>query len=303
MSYSHYDDVHKGWVLQLATRLVANGVDVLLDQWDLSLGSDLPRFMETGLTDAARVLAVCSVDYVEKANLGKGGVGYEKMILTGQLMRDVASDRIIPVIRKNPRAQVLPTFLSTRLYIDFREDGLFEVRYAELLREIHGQPVAPRPPLGANPFAKTVSEIEPRLSFAPERYVSSALSGSLTFDYSNNNGHYALGAGDMLFETAWSGGGSTSIHAYNDPPSIRSVALATSATSIAEITDASTFDTSSRVRTPRLGEIVVWQDTVGYWLAIRIEQLQSRSHGSPADGITFSYAIAPAKSASFAGLA
>ena len=130
MSYSHDDDVHKGWVLQLATRLVANGVDVLLDQWDLSLGSDLPRFMETGLTDAARILAVCNADYVEKANLGEGGIGYEKMILTGQLMRDVASDRIIPVIRKNSRAQVLPTFLSTRLYIDFREDRLFEVRYA-----------------------------------------------------------------------------------------------------------------------------------------------------------------------------
>ena len=77
--------------------------------------------------------------------------------------------------------------------------------------------MAPRPPLGANPFAKAVSEIEPRLSLAPERYVSPALSGSVTFDYSNNNGRYALGAGDMLFETAWSGGGLTSIHAYTAP--------------------------------------------------------------------------------------
>ena len=187
-------------------------------------------------------------------------------------------------------------------YTDFREEGLFEVRYAELLLEIHGQPVTPRPPLGANPFTKVVPEIEPRLSFAPERYVSPALSGTVTFDYSNNNGRYALGAGDMLFETAWSGGGSTSIHAYTDPPSIRSVAVATSVTSIKEIADASTFDTSSRVRTPRLGEIIVWQNTAGYWLAIRIEQLQNRSHGSPADEITFSYAIAPAKSANFAGI-
>lgn len=302
MSYSHDDDAHKAWVLQLATRLVANGVDVLLDQWDLRLGSDLPQFMETGLTDADRVLVVCSATYIEKANHGKGGVGYEKMILTGQLMRNIASDRVIPVIRNNCQVEVLPTFLLTRLYTDFRDDGLFEVRYAELLREIHSQPVAPRPPLGPNPFTKVVPQIEPCLSFVPERYVSPALSGTVTFDYSNNNGCFALGAGDMLFETAWSGGGLTSIHAYTDPPSIRSVAIAMGATRITNINDASTFDTSSRVRSPHLGEIIVWQNTAGYWLATRVERLQSRSHGSQADEITFSYAIAPAKSTNFAGI-
>ena len=37
VSYSHDSDLHKGWVLTLATRLVANGVNVLLDQWDLTL--------------------------------------------------------------------------------------------------------------------------------------------------------------------------------------------------------------------------------------------------------------------------
>lgn len=85
-SYSHDDDAHKNWVLTVATRLVANGVDVILDQWDLTLGSDLPRFMETGLSKADRVLAVCTEPYVKKANDGIGGVGYEKMILTAQLM-------------------------------------------------------------------------------------------------------------------------------------------------------------------------------------------------------------------------
>jgi hypothetical protein len=38
MFYSHDDQAHKDWVLGLATRLVANGVDVLLDQWDMRLG-------------------------------------------------------------------------------------------------------------------------------------------------------------------------------------------------------------------------------------------------------------------------
>ena len=48
VSYSHDTEPHKDWVLQLATRLVANGVDVILDQWDLTLGGDLPQIHGDG---------------------------------------------------------------------------------------------------------------------------------------------------------------------------------------------------------------------------------------------------------------
>lgn len=298
-SYSHDDQAHKDWVLRLADRLVRNGVDVLLDQWDMRFGSDLPSFMEAGLTDADRVLAVCSASYVEKANRRHGGVGYEKMILTGQLMRNVTSDRIIPVIRNNANEDVLPTFLSTRLYVDFRNDKTFESRYTELLRELHGQPTIARPALGPNPFTQFVSEIEPRVSFGLERYVSPALSGTVTFDCSNNNGFYIVGAGDTLFETDWSGPSSNSIWAYSDPPSIRSIALVTGLRNISEVKDASKYDTSSRARRPHVGEIVVWQNTAGYYLATKIEKVQGRGYGGPSDELTFSYVIAPNKSADF----
>lgn len=299
VSYSHDSQAHKDWVLALATRLVANGVDVVLDQWDLTLGSDLPRFMEAGLTGAQRVLAVCSELYVEKANAGIGGVGYEKMILTAQLMQSISGDRIVPVIRNNGSAIPTPTFLGSRVYVDFRDDIVYEVRYAELLRDIHGQKIRPRPSLGPNPFDTVVVDTAPLISFGPERYVSPAPSGAVTFDYSNNNGRYIVGAGDMAFETAWSGASNDAIHAYTDPPSIRSLALAIGVQEIAEIVDASSYDTSSRVRTPHLGEIVIWQNTAGYYLATRVEKLQARGHGDPVDEIMFTYAIAPAKLASF----
>lgn len=299
VSYSHDDESHKGWVLTLATRLVANGVDVLLDQWDLTLGSDLPRFMESGLTEADRVLAICTNAYVEKANAGRGGVGYEKMILTAQVMQNVTADRIIPVVRANTLASPVPIFLSSRVFIDFRDDLAYESRYAELLRDIHGQGVKPRPPLGPNPFEVVPPSVAPLLSFGPERYVSPTLSGSVTFDFSNNNGRYIVGAGDMAFETAWSNAGNNAIYAYNDPPSIRSVALALGARRIEDIEDASRYDTSSRTRMPQVGEIVIWQNTAGYYLATRVEHVQSRGHGWEADEVTFSYVIAPNKSKSF----
>jgi hypothetical protein len=302
VSYSHDSQEHKDWVLKLATRLVANGVDVILDQWDLHLGGDLPRFMETGLVGANRILAVCTSIYVEKANTGRGGVGFEKMILTAQLMQDTLSDRIIPIVRDNDAKPPVPIFLASKVYVDFRDDLGYEPNYAELLREIHGHKIRPRPPLGKDPFT-VVPEIVARVvSFGSERYVSPALSGIVVFEYSDNNGRYVVGGGDMAFETAWSGAGTTSIHAYSDPPSIRTIALAVGVQDISEIEDASMFDTSSRVRSPRLGEIVVWQNTAGYYLATKVQRIQVRGDASQKDELEFSYAIQLNRTASFRGL-
>ncbi len=291
-SYSHDDSAHKAWVVRLADRLVRNGVDVILDQWDIRLGGDLPSFMEAGLTGVDRVLAVCSSSYVQKANKSQGGVGYEKMILTGQLMRNVNSNKIIPLVRNNFSDDLLPTFLSSRLYVDFRNDELFETHYAELLREIHGRQMVARPSLGPNPFTQNPPIIDPLVSFAAERYVSSAQAGTVTFDYSNNNGRYVVGSADMQFETCWTGSGANSIYAYNDPPSIRSIALASGSSKIAQITDATKYDTSSRYRSPQTGEVLLWQNTAGYFMATKIENIQARSHGASVDELTFTYVIA-----------
>lgn len=303
VSYSHDSQSHKDWVLGLSTRLVKNGVDVILDQWDVILGGDLPHFMESGLTEADRVLSICTSPYVEKANAGRGGVGYEKMILTAQLIKDIKTARVIPLVRSAIQTEVVPVFLSSKRYIDFRDEKKFEMCYAELLRDIHGEQVSPRPALGPNPFTDLPPrEIYPKLSFSSERYVSPSLSGKVTFDYSNNNGRFVVGTGDMAFETQWSSGGNHSIHAYNDQPSIRTVALATGMARIEDIVDATIYDTSSRVRTPRLNEILVWQNSSGYYLATLIERLAARSHGSKLDELVFTYKIAPSKCASFASV-
>jgi TIR domain len=301
VSYSHDSEPHKDWVLKLATRLMANGVDVILDQWDLNLGGDLPRFMETGLVGANRVLAICTSTYVKKANAGLGGVGYEKMILTAQVMQDVTSERIIPIIRDHDAKPAVPTFLVSKVYVDFRDDLAYESKYGELVREILGQKIKPRPPIGTNPFLAAPILAPPIVSFGPERYVSPALSGVVTFDYSNNNGRYVVGAGDLAFETAWSGGSNTAIHTYTDPPSIRTVALAVGIGEISDIVDASAFDSSSRVRSPQLGEIVVWQNTAGYYLATKVTRLKSRGYGDTIDEVEFSYVIQADKSTSFQG--
>jgi len=91
ISYSHDSPAHKQWVAELGAKLRHNGVDIILDQWDLSLGDDVARFMEEGLTKSDRVLVVCTPEYVRKADAGEGGVGYEKMIVTAQIVRDLGT--------------------------------------------------------------------------------------------------------------------------------------------------------------------------------------------------------------------
>ena len=157
ISYSHDDDAHKNWVLQLATRLRSNGVDVILDRWNLTLGQDVASFMENGLSTSKRVLCVCSEIYVDKANNKNRSVGYEKQIMTAELMDNLNTDWIIPIIKNNNSSKKLPTFLKGRLYISFENDILYESKYEELLRDLLSEPVLPIPPLGENPF-KTIKE-------------------------------------------------------------------------------------------------------------------------------------------------
>ena len=94
------------------------------------------------------------------------------------------------------------------------------------MRDILGKPENPKPNLGANPFETKHETKDPIVSFTSAEYVSKDISGTVTFDYSNNNGRYVLGSGEMLFETQWTEAGQSSIYAYSDPTSIQSVALA-----------------------------------------------------------------------------
>src|SRR4051812_25164180 len=85
VSYTHESPDHKRWVARLSTDLMSNGVEAVLDQWELKLGSDVTLFMEKGIREADRVILVCTPTYARKANEGEGGVGYERLVVTGEI--------------------------------------------------------------------------------------------------------------------------------------------------------------------------------------------------------------------------
>lgn len=151
ISYSHDSQAHKKWVMEFAIRLRNSGIDAILDQWELQPGDDLTHFMEHNLAAASRVLMICTDKYVEKANSGVGGVGYEKMIVTSDLLKSIDSNKVIPIIRQAGTRSV-PTFLKTKLFIDFSKDDEAEFSFDELVRTLVGSPLFKKPPIGNNPF-------------------------------------------------------------------------------------------------------------------------------------------------------
>lgn len=132
-----------------------------------------------------------------------------------------------------------------------------------------------------------------------DAYRDTRLRGTVSFDYSNNDQRFVIGEGLNLFETQWSKASDTSIYALRDAPSIESIALAKGAANIADVRDAATYDFSSRHRTPRLGEVVVWCNVNGIYAATRILALKDDTRGADHDEISFEFVILPDGSTDF----
>lgn len=165
VSYAHQDDLHMDWVKRLALDLRSNGVDALLDKWETQLGTDLPLFMDQGIRGSERVLLVCTPRYASRANDPKGGVGYERVIVTSELARQIDTEKFICVVREGEPDDSIPSFIGKRVYTDFRNDDDYEIRLEELLRDILKAPADPKPPVGPNPFGDPDPKI--RVSVQP----------------------------------------------------------------------------------------------------------------------------------------
>jgi hypothetical protein len=148
VSYSWDSEEHKSWVRRLATSLRSAGVDARMDQWDAQLGMDLPKYMEERIRSSDYVLLVCTPGFAKRANAGKGGVGYEKVVITGELYAGAQPTKFIPVLRSGSRTDSLPSYLMSKLFLDLRDDSDFEAGVQEIVRHIYQRPGHELPPLG-----------------------------------------------------------------------------------------------------------------------------------------------------------
>lgn len=178
-----------------------------------------------------------------------------------------------------------------------------------LCPDCHAEVLAfnPRHPVGATPYraeelirrrddwyavvARRSHDLAAPLHRKPAQYpANQAMAGRAAFDYSNHDGFFRIGAGNCEFLTHWSKAGSTSVHCYSDGTNLV-LAVAPTGTKLSALSDASLLDFTSRVRTPTLEQIVVFENHASRYAAARIATIEDNTRGASRDWLEFDFWI------------
>ncbi|MGV3518720.1 TIR domain-containing protein [Luteitalea sp.] len=155
ISYSWSSPGHQARIRQWAEQMVNDGVDVVLDVWDLKEGDDKYAFMEKMVTDASvsHVLVFSDSEYAAKADARKAGVGTESQIISREVYSKVQQSKFIPIACEFDESgePLLPTFLKSRIWIDFSSPEAANENWERLVRVLYGKPAHTKPALGRAP--------------------------------------------------------------------------------------------------------------------------------------------------------
>jgi hypothetical protein len=181
ISYAWSNAAHERWVLDLATQLRERGVDAILDKWDLNLGNDSIPFMEQMVNDETikKVIMICDKTYMEKANRRKGGVGIETQIISKKVYEKSDQNKFVAVIKEkdengNP---YIPTYCSSRFYVDLSEESNFTEGFTKLLYWIFDKPTNKKPPIGKPPLINENEIISLGTSIKQRKAVDDIING------------------------------------------------------------------------------------------------------------------------------
>lgn len=138
ISYSRDNNSHVAKVRSLANKLIRSGFIVKFDEFDLKGGDDVAHFMERAVVDSDKIILICTPSFAEKANKGIKGAGYEKMIITGELLRsfDVSGNKLIPLIFSGSNETAIPTFVNSKKNINHKDKNSYKELTDALVKNI-----------------------------------------------------------------------------------------------------------------------------------------------------------------------
>ena len=155
ISYAWVSQEHDDKVIALATNLKSDGVDVILDKWQLKEGNDTFKFMEKSVVDASvtNVLILIDPVYEKKANERSGGVGTETQIISPEVYNKVEQTKFIPVIfeRDEDGNVCKPQYLKGLLHFDLSMPDTYDTEYQRMVRTLYGIETYKEPELGKPP--------------------------------------------------------------------------------------------------------------------------------------------------------
>lgn len=150
ISYSQESVEHSERVLALSDRLRGEGVDCVLDQYEVAPPEGWPRWMDKKIRDAKYVLLVCTEAYFKRVmgeeELGKGhGVRWEGNLIYQHFYNSgTLNQRFIPVVFDQAHQRYIPTPLQGATYYNVATSSSYE----DLYRRLTDQPKVRKPPLG-----------------------------------------------------------------------------------------------------------------------------------------------------------
>lgn len=168
ISYAWGSKEHQMKVLSFASSLVADGIEVLLDKWDVAAGNDMNSFMERSVLDpeVTNVLILLDENYTFKANQKQGGVGTETQIISQQVYASVDQNKFIPIVFERDRNGAIckPTYLLSRFHFDLSKEDTYDNEYQNLVKTLYGVEIYKKPEIGNRPsWVDTQITVPPRI--------------------------------------------------------------------------------------------------------------------------------------------
>ena len=158
-------------VLALATSLMNDGIDVLLDKWEVNAGNDMNNFMEKSVTDktVTNVLILLDENYAKKADNRTGGVGTETQIISQQVYASVEQTKFIPVVleRDANGSICIPAYLKSRYYYDLSSEDTYDSEYKKIVRALFGIETYKKPERGVRP-----TWVDEQISVSPKTIIA-----------------------------------------------------------------------------------------------------------------------------------
>lgn len=168
ISYSWDSPEYKEWVRVLSNRLRDQGIDIIIDAYELHPGDDLTQFIEQAIKLCDRVLIFCTPNYKLKAESRSGGVGYETAIITGKIFSDSSEKgKFVPVLTDGSRLESVPDFLLNLVSVDLLKNSNFEPGFEDIVRSLHNTPRFHKPPLGKNSYAVQKIDVHKEMARYP----------------------------------------------------------------------------------------------------------------------------------------
>ncbi len=155
VSYAWGSEDYQEKVLYFCSQLRRDGIDVILDKWNMREGNDTYAFMEQCVKDESitNVLMLLDPIYAKKSNEYKGGVGVETQIISPEVYQEVNQHKFLPVVFKRTEMGEVckPVYLKTRLHFDLSLPEKYDYEYKRLVRTLYGELTYPKPELGERP--------------------------------------------------------------------------------------------------------------------------------------------------------